>query len=118
MSARAGSVLLGPVRTAKAVSAGRVLGPVGRQMKSVCGGEKGTGAKSEGTGLTTRHAQSSPMEKEGAWVEPGWFDKEGVCQLELGQCCWVKRGRQGCVQSQGRRVEISARGVKDSVPAH
>ena len=41
MSARAGSVLLGPVRTAKAVNAVRVLGPVGRQMKSVCGGEKG-----------------------------------------------------------------------------
>ena len=52
--------------------------------------KKGAGAKSEGTGLTPRHGQSSPMAKEGAWVEPGWFDKEGVCQLELGQCCWVK----------------------------
>ena len=34
-------------------------------------------------------AQSSPKAKEGVWWEPGWFDKEGACQLELGQCCWV-----------------------------
>ena len=30
-------------------------------------------------------AQSSPMASEAVWWEPGWFDKEGACELELDQ---------------------------------